>query len=359
MKFGDRLRLARTRAGLSMAALASQVDPKISAQSVNKYEKGDMMPSSDVLLGLSKALNVTTDFLLSSQITALSGVEFRKRSGIPERDKAIVAEEVIDYVDRYLSIESVLGISDEATALDGVSAVEIDDLSDAEEVAKQIRKDWNLGGDPIPSMTAALEERNIRVIEIDGIEEMMGMTCRVMRPDDAPSIPVIVRRRRMNVERGRFTLAHEVCHAFIGSCKSGKLEKAMDRCAAALLMPAEHVRTEAGTKRRSLGYAELVRLKRLYAVSMWALLFRLGDLGIISDADLKNLFRTPARAWLKSEPEPLDENGDIAQLEKPRRFESLVLRALAEGSIQTNRAAYLLKKPVGDVEAAIRGPAPN
>ena len=320
MDFGDRLRLARTRAGLSMAALASMVEPNVSAQAVNKYEKGDMMPSSTVLLGLSKALNVSLDYLLSSQVSALSGVEFRKKAGVSEKDRAIVEEEVLDYLERYLAIESVLEIDDEETGLDGVAPVEIDDIEDAEDIATKIRRDWALGGEPIASVTALLEEKNIRVIEIKGVDDVYGMTCRVHRSNNAKTLPVIV-RRHVNVERDRFTSAHEIAHAYIGGCKNGKLEKAVDRCAAAILIPAEHLRAEVGTKRRALGYAELVRLKRMYAVSMWALLHRLGDLGILSAADLKNLYRTPARAWLKSEPDGLAEDGEIAQLEKPRRFE--------------------------------------
>jgi Zn-dependent peptidase ImmA (M78 family) len=43
----------------------------------------------------------------------------------------------------------------------------------------------------------------------------------------------VVARRNVNVERNRFTLAHEVGHALISDCKGAKLEKAMDRFAGA------------------------------------------------------------------------------------------------------------------------------
>lgn len=338
-----------------MAALASMLEPKITAQSVNKYEKGEMMPSSTVLRGLSNALSVTTDYLLSSQVAGLSNIEFRKRAGVSERDKAGVTEQVLDYVERYLAIESVLGLSDEPTGFDDVESVVIDDLDEAEGVAERIRSEWGLGEDPISSVTVLLEEQNVRVIEIDGADGFYGMTCSVQRPGNASSVPVVI-RRHVNVERDRFTLAHEICHSFISDCRNAKLEKAIDRCAGALLMPAKHLMKEVGARRRSVSYPELVALKHIYGVSIWALIYRLGDLGVISSAEIKNLFRTPARTWLKSEPAALADAGDIAQLEKPRRFESLVYRALAEGLIQTNRAATMLKKPVGDVEAAIRGP---
>ena len=74
--FGQRLRLARKKAGLSMQALADSVIPKVSAQAISKYEAGKMMPSSSVLVGLSKTLGVSIDFLMGGQVETLKGVEF-------------------------------------------------------------------------------------------------------------------------------------------------------------------------------------------------------------------------------------------------------------------------------------------
>ena len=79
--FGGRLRLARKRAGLSMRSLAEQMEPRVTAQAISKYEAGKMMPSSAVLVGLGKALDVSLDFLMSSQVEALDGLEFRKHPG--------------------------------------------------------------------------------------------------------------------------------------------------------------------------------------------------------------------------------------------------------------------------------------
>ena len=204
-------------------------------------------------------------------------------------------------------------------------------------------------------MTALLEDRNVRVIEIDLPDTFSGVTCRVKRGDDRRDVPVVV-FKPINVERNRFTLAHELAHAVIKDATKIKVEKAMDRFAGAFLVPAQHLKNELGAERRSLAYQELVRLKHLYGVSMMALLHRLKDVGIISEASLKNLFRTPARTWLKDEPAPLKSDGEIAKLEKPQRFESYVYRALAEGLIPANRAANLLKKSLVDVERAVKGP---
>lgn len=356
MAFQDRLKLARARTGLSLAALAAQVEPKVTPQAINKYERGEMMPSSSVLLGLATTLGVSLDFLMSGQVAALEGVEFRKRASATSKEKALIEAEVIDHVERYLAVEEVLGLPGEASELDAIEPVAIDQIDDADDAAQRLRDKWDIGGDPIPSMTALLEERRVRVLRIEAPDAFSGLTCQVRRPGNKASVRVIV-HRHFNVERNRFTLAHELGHAVISECLGSKLETAVNRFAGSFLVPSEHLRNEIGSGRTVLGYDELVRLKHTYGVSMMCLLHRLKDVGVISDDKLKNLFRTPARTWLKSEPEPLAEDGDIAQLEKPRRFELYVYRALAEGMVSAVRAAALLRRPVHDVEKAVRGPS--
>jgi Zn-dependent peptidase ImmA (M78 family)/DNA-binding XRE family transcriptional regulator len=355
MAFGDRLRLARLREGLSLEKLAARLDNKVSAQAINKYETGKMMPSSSVLVSLAKALDVSLDFLMSSQVEELEGVEFRKRANALEREKALVEAQVIDHVERYLAIEEILDLPAAPSALDGIKQVVVEDGDEAEVEATKLRRQWDLGGDPIPSMTALLEDRNVRVIEVKLPEKFSGVTCRVKRGANRGDVPVVV-FNPINVERNRFTLAHELAHAVIKDAKEIKAERAMERFAGAFLVPAAHLRNELGEGRRALAYEELVRLKHLYGVSMWALLHRLRDVGIISESDFKNLFRTAARSWLTSEPAPLSPDGEIAKIEKPQRFENYVYRALAEGLIPANKAANLVKKSLSDVERAVKGP---
>jgi Zn-dependent peptidase ImmA (M78 family) len=113
-----------------------------------------------------------------------------------------------------------------------------------------------------------------------------------------------------------------------------------------------HLKREVGDHRSSLGYRELIDLKRIYRVSGAALLVRLRDLGIISNPTLTYMFQTVARKWRTTEPEPL-EVGE--QYEQPQRFERLCYRALAENLISLAKAAELLRYPIARVEADLRG----
>lgn len=45
---GQRLRLARIGSGLSLANLESKLDNRVTAQALSKYERGELMPSSQV-----------------------------------------------------------------------------------------------------------------------------------------------------------------------------------------------------------------------------------------------------------------------------------------------------------------------
>ena len=66
--FGDRLRLARKKAGYSLRTLSDALDGEVTAQAIGKYERGEMMPSSKVLSRLTRVLGVSLQYLLSEEV---------------------------------------------------------------------------------------------------------------------------------------------------------------------------------------------------------------------------------------------------------------------------------------------------
>ena len=356
--FGRRLRLARKRSGLSMRSLAERMDPKITAQSISKYEAGKMMPSSAVLVGLARALDVSLDFLMSAQVETLDGLVFRKHASTPARDRARAEAVLIDNLERYLTIEEVLGIpstsdSFEDRRYDGVATEDqIDDKAD------ELRKAWDLGMDPVPSLCALLEEKGIKVVEADLPERINGLACRVMR-GGRPVADAVAVSKRTNVERKRFTLAHELAHRIIRSTANPaiKLEAAMNRFAGAFLVPGRHLREQAGASRHRVTSYEIIDLKHTYGVSAAAMLVRLGQVGVLRPVAVERAFRTFARSWRKREPAPIRPDQGFAAFEKPQRFKRLVWRAVGEELILPVRAAALLNESLDAVEQQISGPA--
>jgi Zn-dependent peptidase ImmA (M78 family)/transcriptional regulator with XRE-family HTH domain len=354
--FGERLKLARKRSGLSLRELSALVENKVSAQAIGKYESGQMFPSSGVLIALAKALDTDLEFLTSSQVAELSGVEFRKNVQTRAKEAARVEAAVMDRVERYLAIESVLELPSDAHDLSDRAATSVNSFEAAEDVANALRKEWDLGIDPIPSVAKLLEEKGIMVFALDLPEKFSGLTCVVKRTSGQPPLPAIVVSTAISLERRRFTLCHELGHRLINDCSNDlDHEKVMHRFASAFLMPAISVKRDFGEQRHALAYEEIKSAKHFYGVSAAALIVRLRDLEIIRDGYLTYLFQSIARTWRSTEPDPLLKHGEMASVEEPKRFEKLVYRALAEQLIALPRASMLLQKPAHDIEIAIRG----
>lgn len=355
---GGRLKLARAKAGLSLRDLAAQMDPPVSAQALSKYENDAMMPSSRVLLGLSRALSVPMDFLMGAQVSALSGVEFRKGAGTSAADRARVEATVIERLENYLAIEEIVGIEADGPVLAGVGGARIDAPEQIDALAAKVREKWALGEDAIPSVTQLLEDRGVRVIEAPLSAKVSGMTCWVERNDGRPPVAAIVVSTGINLERRRFTLAHELAHRLIPAVGDIglTLERAMDRFAGAFLVPEAHLKREVGERRAQVAYHEIVRLKHMYGVSAAMLLMRLQQTGVLDHGTVEYAFRTYARGWRWAEPDELSRNGDLTEMERPARYESLVYRALAEGMISSVRAAKLLGTSLQTIEHGLRGP---
>ena len=362
--FGQRLKIARKRAGLSLRALASRLDPPVSAQAISKYEGGDMMPSSRILVALCKSLGVSLDFLMSSQVVALERVEFRKHLGTSAHERAQVETAVIGSLESYLAIEEVLELQPEADPFAGLVAP-VYSMDDAEKRAIQLRECWDLGLDAIPSMTGLLEEKGIKVIQVDLPENVSGMTCKVRRAGGKPPTSVIVVSQRMNVERKRFTLAHELGHRVVGDplgesdipLDAVDMEKATNRFAGAFLVPEARLSGEIGGRRHNVAYEEVRRLKHLYGVSAVAILMRLVQAGLLPGHAMVAALRTYGRNWRKIEPDPIAPDKGLGLFEQPKRFEGLVYHALAEGMISAVRAAELLGVGMDEVRRGLRGPS--
>lgn len=356
--FGQRLRLARKKSGLSMRTLADRVTPKITAQAISKYEAGKMMPSSAVLVGLGKALGVSLDFLMSDQVVSLDSIEFRKHSSTSARDRAMAEALVIEKLENYLMIEDVLDLDLQSDPLEDLRCGRIRSLDEAEAKAREVRQEWELGIDPIPSMTGLLEDKGIRVIEANLPERFDGLACDVKCGDRRADTQVVVVSCHTNVERKRFNLAHELAHRVIQATSNlgTGVEKAMNRFAGAFLVPAEHLREEAGECRHGVTYHELIHLKYTYGVSAVAMLVRLGQTGILPQTVVDYAFRSYARSWRRNEPEPMAEHEGFAAFETPGRFERLSWRALGEQLISPLRAAEMLGLSLDEVEREIRGP---
>jgi len=164
---GERIKLARKKAGLSLRALADKMNGKVSAQAIGKYERDEMVPSSAVLLALNTALDVTLPYLMAPQAVKLGEVEFRAKSSTTAKERAKVETAVLEAVERYLQIEEILDLDSAEWQCPKNMPKRISSPEKAEELADELREEWDLGIDPIPNMTELLEQKGYDVVESD------------------------------------------------------------------------------------------------------------------------------------------------------------------------------------------------
>lgn len=349
---GNRLRLAREAAGLSLRAMEDAISGKVSAQAIGKYENDQMMPGSDVLLALARALKVSPEYLLSNRDIALSGVDFRKDPATGAKEEKAVEAVVIDHLERYLEVEELLPDALLDWLAPTAKEFSIRSVEEAEAAADALRRLWKIGIDPIPAMAELLEDNGVKVIALDLPQAVSGSKAFASRDGQHP-VAVIVVNKNHNGERQRFTLAHELAHLVLqlkGDWEEKEGEKAADRFAGAFLVTSEMLFKRLGKVRTALSLGELLELKAFFRVSVSMLAVRCKQLGIISKAVFNSLWGTMVRMnWVGKtavEPNPFEA-------ETPTRMERLCLRAVMEEAMSGAKAGELLQISVRELDARL------
>ena len=340
----ERLHQARLATGLSLRALAEKVG--VSAMMLSKYERGESVPSSDVLLALSDALGVRTEYFFRHAEINLERIQHRNkhRWKLPKLAETKVLADVRDQLERWQVLDAVIPAPWSVRfSLPKDLPTSIQDLDQIENVAVRVRAHWNLGLNPVPDLIDTLEARGIKVFTTRFDDPRFeGMCAR------ADHHHVVVVGRKWPGDRQRFTLAHELGHLVLDERLSEKLdiEKAADRFAGAFIVPAEKVVEALGARRRSLEIYELYLLKQEFGLSIGGWSYRARDLGIIAQSTHSAFWRMlVSNGWDKVEP------GDPYPSEKPRLFEQTVYRALSEDLVSESKAAELLSISVRDLAA--------
>jgi Zn-dependent peptidase ImmA (M78 family)/DNA-binding XRE family transcriptional regulator len=308
----------------------------ISAMAVSKYERNQMVPSSDRLLKLAQVLGVRTEYFFRPAVVQVEGVEYRRRANLPIRARRIIEADVLDHAERMLELLALFPHPPvPGWALPEAFPGEISTPEDLEQAAERLREAWHLGQNPIGHLTRTLEDRGILVLRSDAVSDRRfdGLSC------FAESLPILVVSAQATGDRQRLTLAHELGHLLLGdqAGSGADAERACFRFGAAFLAPAALVRQALGERRTRLEPRELEVLKRELGMSMVALLRRARDLEILDESAYRSMMRSfSRRGWRRREP------GSRVPPEYPRLLHRLVYRALGESLIGESKAAELL-----------------
>jgi Zn-dependent peptidase ImmA (M78 family)/DNA-binding XRE family transcriptional regulator len=332
---GQRLYRARKAAGLSLRDLAAKVD--LTHAAIKKYEDELITPGSAVLINLSRALNVRTEYFFRPETVALEQIEYRKHISLPKKRLEAIEHEVIDQIERRIELENLFP-TPPVKAFSQVTGMptEVTDLEQVEEVAETVRIAWKLGFDPIPDLIDVLETNGIRVFMVDANADTKfdGLAASVNQ------MPIVVVASNWPGDRQRFTLAHELGHLMLAGRLADNVDEelACNRFAGAFMIPRQSTIEALGAHRNYIEPKELVLLKEQFGLSMTGLLYRARDVGIVTSAwrdEQARLFR--AKRWHLTEP------GTPYPVEKAHVFLQQVFHALAEDYIGESKAAELMQ----------------
>lgn len=338
MSIGERIKQARHMRGQSQRELARSAS--VSAQAISKYERDLDIPSSGVLIRLSKALGVGVEFFVRPKRVIKITPNYRKHCALPRKAETTILARILDWLEKYLEIESILSTEEDEFRFKYPAGFPrtIGSMAEVEQAAADLRKAWDLGKDSIENLTSLLEDKGVKVGVIDADDNFDACT---FDAEGDGKLVIIVTRSDMPGDRQRFCLAHELGHLMLQPQDNLDSEKAAHRFAGAFLVPEEVVQFELRTERRNLSDYELHMLKDKYGLSMQAWIYRAKDLGILPEERATALFKMfRAKGWHLKEP------GEPYPPERPMRFERLVMGALAEGIISEKRASELLGRPL-------------
>lgn len=338
--FALRLKNARLLKNMSMAALSNALGDLVSPQAIYKYESGKMLPSSNVIIELSRIFEVPMDYFFRPVTTTITGVEFRKKYKLGVKEKNTIQAKATEILERYVEISDICN----ETRLDfTVSEGPISTKEDVIRVVSDLRNKWNLSENGIDNVIAFLESLGIIVIEIEAtmdFDGFSGMACKT---------PIIVLNKDYTPERKRFTALHELGHLvmrFEPEVTDKDVERLCHLFAGEMLISAKRMKEKLGDiSHKKISLQEFADLQKTFGISIDALMHKAMDFGMIGEPKYRNyniLKRTKATFndyAVRSR--YIEEHSD--------RFEKMVYRAYADELISGSKASSLLGIPMQEM----------
>jgi len=342
---GQRIKQFRLAKNYSLDELVAATGGIVSKVALSKYEREIIKPSNKVLTAIAKALNVKTINLAVQPIVKVEFVAYRKGSGLSKKEQSNVEYLVRAKLEDRVKIQDLLFASSKPNL--PVKNFKVKSIEDVESFSVDLRSKWKLGLDPIGNLTELLENNFVHVMFIDNEKSFDGISALAYANDTQLKAAAVVSKNHIPGERQRLNLAHELGHIVLDIAHNLDEEKVAFRFGGAFLAPKESVLKAVGSRREHFQPRELFILKKIFGISIQALLFRLKDLDIISQTSFLNWYRIINKNnWKKNEPMPMKE-------ETSHWFEKNVLHAFSEGLISSDEAAHLLGEDIDSQELSL------
>lgn len=286
----SRLSLARQRRGMTMTDLAAASG--VSAKTISDLERGKKQGiAPETMDKIAGVLRFPPQFFYLGEPPAVTpeSVSFRSlaRMSARNRDEAISAAAGAIELDAW--IEQRFNRPEPA----------VPDLrgQDPAAAAEAVRAEWGMGMKPVPNLIHLLEAKGVRVYslahrggDMDAVSLWFGEK------------PFVFLNTLGTAERSRYDAAHELGHLILhrhGGPEGQDAEREANAFAGAFLMPKADVLANA-PRRPTLG--TIISTKARWGVSAMALVYRLHELGLLTEWTYRQLCIRVRKQFGSSEP---------------------------------------------------------
>jgi Zn-dependent peptidase ImmA (M78 family) len=266
----------------------------VTSRSVTGFESGEIDAAPATLAAIARELRFPPAFFEAAEMTEIpqASASFRALSKITaaQRNAALAAGALALALDGWLS---------ERFTRPPVTVPKLGPNIDPELAAEVVRTEWRLGSRPIPNMVHLLEAHGVRVFSL--AEECAEVDAFSTRSHE---IPFVFLNTQKTAEHSRMDAAHElghlVLHAHHEIPQGREAEKEAQRFASAFLMPRSEL---LATAPRYPTLSTILRLRQQWLVSAAAYVYRLHQLGLLTDWQNRTLIIEMTKAgYRKSEP---------------------------------------------------------
>ncbi|CDE14934.1 transcriptional regulator [Clostridium sp. CAG:470] len=325
-----RIKQARVSRGYSMADLADRIN--VSKQIISQYELGIANPIN-IINNLVNVLDYPLNYftkempknLIESTTYFRSNKSTSKKLKDAANEKVLIFDEIRQYFEQFVNFPKL--------NLPEIETKDEYSIYDIEDIAREVRKYWNLGLGPINNIIEVLQENGIIISRIKVRNTKIDAFSKWIN-----AIPYIFLSIEKNCAlRSRFDIAHELGHILLHQSitkedmeeKSNlnRIEKEADMFAGAFLLPAESFSKEVF----SSSMQNFIALKRRWKVSIGSMIYRCDDLNLLTENQVIYLKKQMSgkNFWRK---EPLD---DIIEIETPYLYKQII-DIIQENNIITN-----------------------
>jgi len=340
----EMLILAREFRGLTQTGLAENVGVK--QGTISKLESGLQSPDT-VLEAISRVLQFPVDFFRQEdRVFGFNSAGFfhRKRQALP--DRILRTLHAAMNISRMRVSRLIRSVQPQEAHQFSFRKLDVTNYRNgAQEIADVAKAMWQVPTGPVRNVMEIIEAAGAVIVPMD-----FGTLKADAISEWVPGYPPLFLTNSntgITGDRLRLTLAHETGHAIMHDFPHEEIEDQANSFAAEFLMPRKQIKASL----YGLTLAKLAQLKRIWKVSMAALIQRGHELKTITDNQRRYLFMALSKRGQRLR-EPIDTDVPI---ERPTRLRSLVKAHIDMGFSMQEMMSLLFVADEGEFRSVYLG----